>query len=245
MQLKMRLMPETIRAFALCSGRFLMLWLLCGTLQVRAQMAADLGTIELRPKPEDTTAVTSFTFKNTGDRPVRILEIKTSCSCLKAELDRDVYQPGESGSGVAEFKVSSFIGRQEKTVQVATDHPGQPEWTIPFVLEVPVEIEIEPRTLQWWVGDPLETKACTIRMVGEEPLHITNVSSTRESVKFEWCEIEEGRKYEVRVTPVSTDAVLLGALKIETDSKIPKYQRQLAFFSIYRKPQPPAPPAGN
>ena len=34
----------------------------------------------------------------------------------------------------------------------------------------------------------------------------------------------------------------LGALKIETDSTIPKYQRQLAFFSIYNKPAEPAKP---
>ena len=38
------------------------------------------------------------------------------------------------------------------------------------------------------------------------------------------------------VKPHSTKEVTLGALKIETDSKIPKYQRQLAFFSIFNKP---------
>ncbi len=216
------------------TGLFAVVWV---ATTVFGQMATDQAAIELHPEPEDTAALTSFSFKNTGDRPVKILKIESSCGCLKAELDRDVDGPGETGSGTAEFKISSFVGRQEKTVHVTTDHPTQPEWVIPFILEVPIVIEIEPRTLQWWVGDDPDTKVCTVRMVGAEPMNLTKVSSTRESVTFDWKEIEAGRTYEIRVTPESTHAVLLGALKLETDSKIPKYQRQLAFFSIYRKPQ--------
>ena len=45
-----------------------------------------------------------------------------------------------------------------------------------------------------------------------------------------------GQEYLVTVKPKTTKDVTLGALKIETDSTIPKYQRQLAFFSIYNKP---------
>jgi hypothetical protein len=204
-------------------------------------MTVDGPGLELHPAPEDTTALSTFSFENTSDRAVRIMKVDSSCSCLKAELDKEVYAPGERGVGTAEFKVSTFVGRQEKTIHVATDHPSQPEWVIPFVLVVPVEIELEPRTLQWWVGEDSGTQVCTVRMVGEKPLHITNVTSTRESVSFEWKEIEKGRVYEIHVTPVATDKVLLGALKIETDSEIPMYQRQLAFFSIYRRPKPPSP----
>ena len=202
---------------------------------VQAQMIVDGGTIEVHPSPEDSQALASFTFRNTGEVSVKIVKIETSCSCLSAVLDKQVYQPGESGQGSAEFKVASFVGRHEKSVQITTDHPTQPVWEIPFVLVVPVVIEIEPRTLQWWVGEEPEAKHCTVRMVGNAPMKITDVVSTRESVEFSWKEVEEGRVYEIEVKPTSTDAVLLGALKIETDSLIPKYQRQLAFFSVYRR----------
>lgn len=202
-----------------------------------AQLAVEGGSIEIHPRPEDDKAAAVFHFRNSGDRPVKILKVETSCSCLSAVLDKEVYEPGESGQGTAEFKVASFVGRQEKGVKVTTDHPDQSVWEIPFVLIVPVVIEIEPRTLQWWVGEEAEPKRFTVRMVGEEPMKIKDVVSTRESVEFTWKEVESGREYEIEVTPTSTESVLLGALKIETDSEIPKYQRQLAFFSVYRRPK--------
>jgi hypothetical protein len=45
-----------------------------------------------------------------------------------------------------------------------------------------------------------------------------------------------GAEYAVR-TWMELNKNLIGALKLETDSKIPKYQRQLAFFGIVRQPE--------
>jgi hypothetical protein len=151
-------------------------------------------------------------------------------------LDARTYAPGASGTGKAEFKVSSFVGRHEKSVTVTTDDVKQPQWVIPFVLDVPAVVDIEPKTLQWWLGDEAVEKTCVVKMVGEKPLKITKVTSTRESVEFKSEEITPGREYRITVKPKSTDEVVMGALKIETDSEIPKYQRQLAFFSVFRKP---------
>ena len=112
------------------------------------------------------------------------------------------------------------------------------EWITPFgLLVVPEVIQIEPRTLQWWLDESPEQKETIVKMVGKEPMKITNVTATRDTVEFSWKEIVPGREYRVLVKPKSTKEVSLGALKIETDSKIPKYQRQLAFFSVYRKPE--------
>ena len=201
-----------------------------------AELALEIPLIELKPKPEDESITTTFVFHNKGSKPVKVLNIESACSCLSASLDKAVYAPGEMGTGKAEFKVSSFVGRQEKSVHVQTDNPEQAEWVIPFVLEVPEVIKIEPKTLQWWLGDAAEKKTTRVTMTGSGPMKIKNITSTRENVEFDWKEIEPGRVYEVSVTPKSTAEVMLGALRIETDSTIPKYQRQMAFFSVYRKP---------
>lgn len=212
---------------------------LSASLLLLAAAHADLATqspvIELKPQPEDETIITDFVFHNKGTKPVRVLKIESACSCLSASLDKAVYQPGEKGVGKAEFKISSFIGRHEKTVHVQTDDPAQQEWVIHFVIEVPEVIKIEPKTLQWWLGDTPEPKVTKVTMLGA-PMTIKNITSTREQVTFSWKEITPGREYEITVKPNSTAEVMLGALKIETDSQIPKYQRQLSFFSVYRKP---------
>jgi hypothetical protein len=213
---------------------------LCASLIITASAYADLSTevpvIELKPKPEDESITTDFVFKNNGSRTVKVVSIDSACSCLSASLDKAEYAPGEKGTGKAEFKISSFIGRHEKSVHVQTDDPSQPEWVINFVIEVPEVIRIEPKTLQWWVGDPVEAKTTRVTMLGSEPMTIKNITSTREAVEFSWKEITPGKEFEITVKPKNTTDIMLGALKIETDSKIPKYQRQLSFFSVYRKP---------
>lgn len=208
----------------------------CLPFSAMAEMTIEVPIIEVKPKPEDESITVDFVFHNNGKKAVKVLGIESACSCLSASLDKAVYQPGEKGTGKAEFKVSSFVGRQEKSVHVTTDDPAQPEWVIPFAMDVPAFVEIEPKTLQWWLGDPVEAKTCVVRMTGTDPLKIVKITSTRERVEFSMKELKPGREYEITVKPADTKEVMLGALKIETDSKIPKYQRQLAFFSVYRKP---------
>jgi hypothetical protein len=201
-----------------------------------ADIQLDTKLVEIKTKPADETVNTIFTFTNKGSKTVRITGLESKCSCLSATLDASSYAAGAKGVGTAEFKVGSFTGRHEKFVVVNTDDSAQPEWVITFVLDVPEVIQIEPRTLQWWIGDAADEKAATVRIVGEDPIRVTNITCTKPNVKFSWEEIKPGREYRVKAKPDSTAEVSLGALKIETDSKIPKYQRQLAFVSIFRKP---------
>lgn len=207
-------------------------------MSVRADLVTEVPVIELKPKPEDESVTTDFVFYNKGTKPVKVLNIESACSCLSASLDKAVYAPGEKGTGKAEFKVSSFTGRHEKAVHIQTDDPSQSEWVVNFVLDVPEVIKIEPKTLQWWMGDEVDAKTTKVTMLGDAPLKIKGITSTRENVEYSVKEIKPGREYEITVKPKSTNEVMLGALKIETDSTIPKYQRQLAFFSVYRRPSP-------
>ena len=202
----------------------------------RAELVLDGKVIEVKPKPEDETVSTLFTFTNKGTKTVKITGVESKCSCLSATVDSATYAAGAKGLGTAEFKVGSFTGKHEKFVVINTDDPAQPEFVVTFVLDVPEVIGIEPRTLQWWLNDSPDTKETTVKILGKDPMKITNVTATRDTVEFNWTEIKPGREYRVTVTPKTTKEVFLGALKIETDSKIPKYQRQLAYFSVYRKP---------
>ena len=211
----------------------LLVLVLALTGHVSAELILDGKIVEVKPKPEDETVSALFTFSNKGTRTVNITGIESKCSCLSATVDAASYAAGAKGVGTAEFKVGSFVGRHEKFVVVSTDDPSQPEWVVTFVLDVPEVIVLEPRTLH----DSPEPKEAVIKMVGKEPMKVANVTSTRDTVEFSWKEVVPGREYRVTVKPKSTKEVSLGALKIETDSKIPKYQRQLAFFSVYRKPE--------
>ncbi|MCP5558365.1 MAG: DUF1573 domain-containing protein [Verrucomicrobiaceae bacterium] len=208
----------------------------CLSATARADLVLDVKVIEVKPKPEDETASVTFTFRNNGTKAVTVTGLESACSCLSSELDRAIYEPGSTGTGKAEFKVTSFVGKHEKFVTVTTDDPAQPEWIIPFELDVPAVVDIEPKTVQWWIDEPVTSKDLVVKMLGDEPMKITKITSTREGVEFSWKEVKPGREYRITVKPKNTTDVMLGALKIETDSKIPKYARQMAFFSVYRQP---------
>jgi hypothetical protein len=190
--------------------------------------------IELKPNPEDDVIEKTFTFENKGDKPVHITGLESTCSCLEATLDKADYAPGEKGTGKATFKVSSFVGRHEKVLHIQTDDKESPDIAVTFILDVPAVIDIEPKLLQWTLGEAPTTKEFIVKMTGEDPMKITNVTPTRQNVTLHTEEITAGREYRVKVTPSSTGEITVGAVKIETDSKIPKYARQMAFFNIIR-----------
>jgi hypothetical protein len=208
-----------------------------------AELKLDTDVVEVKPKPEDETVQATFTFTNTGSKAVKAVGIESKCSCLEASLDAAVYEPGAKGTGKATFKVGSFVGRHEKFVVVQTDDPAQREWVITFVLDVPEVVGIEPRSVQWYVGDEAAPKDLVIKISGEQEIKVLRATAMRENaIDLSLKEIKPGREYTVKVTPKSTADIMLGGIKIETDSKILKYQRQVAFFSILRKPDRPAAP---
>jgi hypothetical protein len=200
----------------------------------KGPLVFDPDPVELKPRPEDDEIETTFHFTNTGSKPLTVTGLESTCSCLEASVDQRTYAPGTRGSGKALFKVSSFVGRHEKTLHLYTDDPAAPEQVLTFILDVPVVVSIEPNLLTWTQGDAPEPKTMVIRMVGEDPMRITKITPTRENVRHELKEITPGREYHLVVTPTSTDVVTVGGFKIETDSKIPKYARQMAFFSFER-----------
>lgn len=199
---------------------------------LRAGLVLDHAPFELFPKPEDTEIEGDFTFTNKGDKPVRIIRLESSCSCLEATVDKPIYEPGEKGKGHARFKVSSFTGRQEKVLHIYTDDPASPDTVFTAVINIPVIISIEPKLVQWIIGDKPDPKEFTVKMTGKDPIHITQVDSTRQTVTATFKEITPGREYRITITPATTADVIIGAVTVRTDCPIPKYQRQIAFYNI-------------
>ncbi len=216
---------------------FFIATIFCLTHALDAELALDQNPLVINPKPEDEIVETTFTFTNKSEKPLRITGLDSSCSCLEASMDKAIYQPGEKGTGRAKFKISTFTGKQEKALHIYTDDPAEPDKVLMTIIDVPVLVTVEPKLLEWVIGEKPEAKDFIIKMIAKEPMKITEVKSTRESVAVSFTEITPGREYHVTVKPTSTADVLIGAVTIMTDSKIPKYQRQLAFFNVVRAEQ--------
>jgi hypothetical protein len=107
-------------------------------------------------------------------------------------------------------------------------------------VHIPVLIALDPKTLHWDLGGDAAPKTIRVTMNGERPTHVTSVSSSSAAFKPELKTIEEGKVYEVTVTPAAIDTPGLGIVRIETDSASPKFRLQQAF-AVVRKPVPTRP----
>ena len=75
----------------------------------------DLGTLTT----EDDPQVVRLTFTNTGDIPLVVTEVRTSCSCTTVQHDRRRVLPGERGTITVTMNPSSApIGSFYRVIQV-------------------------------------------------------------------------------------------------------------------------------
>jgi hypothetical protein len=63
----------------------------------------------------------TFTFENTGNLPLMIAEVKTTCGCTATEWPRQPIAPGETGTIRARFDSAGKSGAQQKVISVVSN----------------------------------------------------------------------------------------------------------------------------
>ena len=80
----------------------------------------DTGTIDETAVPPEY----GYTWTNTGDRPVTVLKVSTTCGCAVPSFDRQPVAPGESGSLTITYHPKGHPGKFERRIFVYTDLSG-------------------------------------------------------------------------------------------------------------------------
>ena len=72
---------------------------------------------------EDTNVIGyRFSVRNSGDRPIKIQEIRGSCSCTVIKVEQDIVDPGKSVEFLANYSVSSLFGElPTRRITIATN----------------------------------------------------------------------------------------------------------------------------
>lgn len=81
----------------------------------------DFGKIK-----EGETVEYSYRFKNTGDRPLVVLNVSASCGCTVPEKPEAPVQPGETGYIKVKFNSDKRPGDASKSIMVNSN--AQPEF---------------------------------------------------------------------------------------------------------------------
>jgi Protein of unknown function (DUF1573) len=183
-------------------------------------------------KPQDKEVIAKYKFTNSGTKPIKIENVRTSCGCTTAALTKTDYAPGESGEIEAKFTFSGRTGRQEKSILV-TDSvvPEQPT-----VLKLHVYIEetvnIAPDIVVWLVGQPPVPKTIHIAIAEDAPAKVVSVTSDNPALKVKLTEVKPGKEYEAEITPDSVSQPAAATLVIQTNYPPDDPERKYAYARI-------------
>lgn len=179
------------------------------------------------------TVEVQFKAANRSSDPIEIVMLESGCACLSVEVDLDPVPPGETATVTGIFDTAKMKGTSEKKILVTTEQDQKRETKF---LRTRIEIKpiytIEPSMTSWKIGEKPEPKIVEFRVARDEPVRVLGAESKRSEVICEVEVVEEGRAYNLKLTPESTENTLLGIVRIETDCELENYARPLAYFSI-------------
>jgi hypothetical protein len=99
----------------------------------------DLGTAY-----EDSSLEGRIIFKNNGDKPMTIGDIRTSCGCTVAQLEKLRYYPGEEGQISVRFNSKGFSGVARKSVTIYVKEGTPANVRVILQANIKSKVEIEP-----------------------------------------------------------------------------------------------------
>jgi hypothetical protein len=208
------------------------------------------STKEVTVANDQKVGTVDFPFKNDSADDVVIEKNASDCPCAAVGVkdSKLVYKPGESGTIRIVFDLGKVPETAEKQVSVFLkgDREDRPSIKLTTRIVVPVFVEIEPKSVTWLIGEKATAKTVTVTMKDSEPVKILSMTSSDPRFKAEMKTVEEGKKYEVAITPSGTEAVGMGMLRIETDSKADKRPSHPVYMIVRKplpKPEATAPPA--
>jgi hypothetical protein len=75
-------------------------------------------------------------FRNLGNKPLNIKEVKSSCGCAAAVVSSKSLKPGEEGKLNIKFDTKDRSGKVTRTVTVFSDDPEQPRQIITLYVAI-------------------------------------------------------------------------------------------------------------
>jgi len=209
--------------------------LLAGTLKFEET------TKEITITNDQKSVSVDFPFKNESASDVVIEKHAADCPCAAVGVkdSKLAYKPGESGTLRIVFDLGKVPETADKFVSIFLkgDRADRPSIKLTTHIVVPVLVDIEPKSVIWEIGEKPAPKTVTVTMKDSEPIKILSTTSSDPRFKPELKTIEEGKKYEVVITPTTTEGGGMGMLRIETDSKSDKRPSHPVYM-IVRQPQP-------
>jgi hypothetical protein len=195
-----------------------------------ADLTWDKPVQEFHSVPEDKAVVAHFAFKNTGNQPVTIKKVITSCGCTTAKLSKETFAPGETGDIEVKFTFLLRRGAQRKIISVTSE--DKHEWRLDLRCWIHDPLTVSPALVYWKSGTPAEPKTLKLTSSPGQPITVKSVKSSNPRIKAALTTVRDGQEYSVTVTPVDTTQEAAAELTIETEMAAAAPRSYKAFARI-------------
>lgn len=185
----------------------------------------------IQTEPGSGAVTLEYVVENTGQKPVHIASIESSCECLEADIDANPIDPGKKATIRGVFDTTKLQSTVDRRITVHVEDQARPIFLSARIEMTPL-YEIQPAMTIWKRGEAAKTQAVSFQVLQAKPIRILSVESKRPEVKCELLTEKEGRSYRLELTPDSTETTLLGIVRIETDCDVEAFAKPLAYFSI-------------
>lgn len=160
-------------------------------------------------KPKDSPLKTKVIVKNIGNEDLKILNVKPSCGCTAAPIDKNILKPYETATIDLSFNVGDHPGVNSKTLTITSNDPVNGTKIFRLQAEVVKPLTFSPAqyftfpTLK--VGTEAQSKITFENISGKE-IKITNVKVSTSELKINLPEgkvLKAGEKFDLigKVTP--------------------------------------------
>lgn len=130
-------------------GTFVLMAVVAGILSgpAPADISWDSTTARVEVAMTETTAKFSFSFANTGPAPIKVVDIRPSCSCVAVADGKEEYKSGERGAISGTVDIGSSTGALRRTILVLTNASDKPGTELSIIVAIPPPLTIEPRVI--------------------------------------------------------------------------------------------------
>lgn len=192
---------------------------------VFAELSFDAQKIKETVSPLTVFYDFEFRFTNAGTSPVKILELKKSCTCIAAPLEKVYYLQSERGVIRGKLQIAGKSGRIAQRLEITTDETETPSYFLEIELDIPPLASMQPKLLVWRKLEEPESKKLAVSLNKDYAVKLVSVKSDSDNIAAMVLPESDGDggSYVVEVAPLSTELpgrFLVTAEILTTDGKV-------------------------
>ena len=168
----------------------------------------------------------TFTLSNDGKGPLRIRDVKSSCSCLVSKLSTRILAPGQSVPLTATFTSPKSPGKVTKTVSIMTFSSFRPgTLVLKVTATVKKHIQVKPARLELKQRDQAPLVLLEIQSTDNKPFQITGYIVSNKALLLDYDNQQSTTKHilTVKLNPVlHNTSITTGVISLKLNHPVIK-----------------------